>query len=315
MIKHSILLLLAITSVAHAEDTFESKAMGAVRIHHVENVVWALTAPCDQGDDTEQRQCRMVRDKRAAELTGSTLWIDADNDAFDIAPWDPAKKSSQLSLSACIRCAGVDLGGKSWVLVGGAAKFEGGKLRPASLSTTARAFPDEVQAAAFAKSAAGARVQMIVKVAAKPKWADAGKQGLSFDVLAFRVVSPCDGSIVMANIASGPADPDKKACGALPGGKPNENAPVADNLSMSAIKDAMKPVVLASQLCFQQFAVAGNAKLKLTVSGDGAVTKYEQQGDFTGTPTGDCIDQAAKQLSFPRTKKPTTSFAFPIQLK
>jgi hypothetical protein len=317
MMKLCALLLVIAPAIAHAEDTFEAKAANAIRVHHIENVVWALTTPCDQGDDTEMRQCRVVRDKRAAELGGALLWVDADKDAFDIAPWDAAKKSMKMSLTACIRCAGVELEGKTWLLVGGAAgpKFEGGKLRPSVLAETSRAFPDEVSAQAFAKHNTEARVQMLVKVAPKAKWADAGKQGVSFEIVAFRVVSPCDGTIVMANIASNAAEPDKKSCDASPGGKPNENAPVADTLSMTAIKDAMKPVVLASTQCFQQFAIAGTAKLKLTVAGDGTVAKYEQQGDFVGTPTGECIDKAVKNVSFPRTKKPSTSFAFPIQLK
>jgi hypothetical protein len=313
----SLLAIAAASGVARADDTFESKAAGAQRIHRVDNLVWALTAPCDQGDDTEQRQCRVVRDKRAAELTGALLFIDADKDAFDIGAFNTAKKSSNLSVTACIRCAGVDLDGKSWLVTGGGAapKFEGGKLRPTVLAETARGFADQAAADTFAKNNAEARVQMLVKVAAKAKWADNGKQGIAFDIVAFRVVSPCDGAVLMSNIASGPGEPDKKACGPISNAKPSEEPPKADALSMTMIKDAMKPVVLAANQCYSQFAISGNAKLKLTVSGDGTIAKYEQQGDFVGTPTGECIDKAIKNVSFPRTKKPSTSFAFPIQLK
>lgn len=311
----TLLALVAAARIAHADDTFESKAQGATRIHKLENIVWALTAPCDQGDDTEQRQCRIVRDKRAAELAGMTFVIDADKDAFNAGTWNAQKKSSTLTLNACIRCSGVDLDGKTYFVVGGTAapRFEAGKMRPTQLAETARAFPDPASADAFAKRAADARVQMVVK--APKKWADGGKQGLAFEILAFRVVSPCDGQVILSNPQSGPAEADPKACGAVVAGKPAEEGPKAETLSMTMIKDALKPVVLASQQCYSQFAVAGNAKLKLTVNGDGSIAKYEQQGDFVGTPTGDCIDKAMKNVSFPRTKKPQTSFAFPLQLK
>ena len=141
-----------------------------------------------------------------------------------------------------------------------------------------------------------------------------GKQGLAFDILAFRVVA-CDGSVILSNPQSGPAEAANKSCGTTVGTKPSEEGPKAETLSMTMIKDSLKPVVLAGQQCYSQFAVAGNAKLKLTVNGDGTVAKYEQQGDFVGTPTGDCIDKAMKNVSFPRTKKPQTSFTFPLQLK
>ena len=59
----------------------------------------------------------------------------------------------------------------------------------------------------------------------------------------------------------------------------------------------------------------GKAKLKVTVLGDGSVAKYEQQGDFTDTPTGKCIDAAVGKLQFPRTKKPKQSFGYPIVLQ
>jgi hypothetical protein len=311
------LLALAMPGIARAEDTFETKAAGAQRIHRIENVVWALTAACDQGDDTEQRQCRIVRDRRATELAGATLFVDADKDAFDVAAWNPAKKSSTLSVTSCIRCAGVDLDGKTWLVTGGtgAPKIEGGKIRPTTLADTARGFVDQAAAQAFAKQTAEARVQMLVKVPAKARWADAGKQGIALEIVAFRVVAPCDGSVILSNVPSGPAEADKKACGPVSNAKPIEGAASADTLSMTAIKDAMKPVVLAGAQCFSQFAIAGSAKIKLTVNGDGTIAKYEQQGDFVGTPTGECIDKAIKNVSFPKVKKPQTSFTFPLQLK
>ena len=104
--------------IAHADDTFEAKAANAQRIRHLENVVWALTAPCDAGDDTQQRQCRTRATRAQAELIGTTLLVDADIDAFDVGAWSAQKKSVPVTLSSCIRCGGVDLDGKTWFIVG-----------------------------------------------------------------------------------------------------------------------------------------------------------------------------------------------------
>ncbi len=306
------------SQIARADETFETKAGSALRIHRIENVVWALTAACDKGDDTEQRQCRKVRDTRVAELSGTTLLLDADNDAFDVGAWNAAKKSVPITLSACIRCAGVELEGKTWFLTGAGPKFDGGKLKTALLYDNAKAFNDEDSAKAFAKQVAAAKVQFVVKIPAKPKWTVEGKPGLSFDVVGYRVFDPCDGSIVGASPPSGPVEADKKTCApaaAAPAEAPKDTRPKLEALTTAMIQDAMAPVVEASGKCFEQYGVAGRAKLKLTIAGDGTVAKYEQQGDFANTPTGACIDAAAKNVTFPRSRKAKTTISYPLILQ
>jgi hypothetical protein len=298
-----VLLSLLAAAPAFADDTFEAKATGAQRLGRVENLVWAFTAPCDGGDDTQQRQCRRVRDTRAAELAGQTLLVDADKDAFDVGAWSAAKKSVALTLKSCIRCAGVELDGKTYVVLGSG---------DAKLYDNAKQFADEAAAKAFTKAVANARVQLLVRVPPKPKTAG-GKPGLTLDILGYRVIAPCDGSVVVANPKSGPIEPDKKQCGAIAPGATggSEHA----QLTPALINDAMKPVIEAANACFAKFGVAGKAKLKLVIAGDGAVTKYDQQGDFVSTPTGACIDTAITKAAFPRSKKSKTSISFPINLQ
>jgi hypothetical protein len=312
--------LVLASAPAHADDTFEAKAGGAQRVHRLENVVWALTAPCDKGDDTDRRQCRIVRDARVAELQKTALLVDADADAFDAGAWSAAKKSSPLVLSGCIRCAGVDVDGKTYYLTaaGTNPRFEGGKLKTDALYDNARAFGDEASAKTWSATLANAHVELVVKLGAKSKWTADGKTGFAFDVLAYRVVAPCDGSVVIAKPASGPGETDKKQCvkPAAPAETPAAPAekPKLEALTPSTIQSAMQPVVTSAQACYEHFGVTGRAKLRFTVLGDGSVAKYEQQGDFVGTPTGECIDQAVKAVAFPRTQKAKNSFSYPIPL-
>jgi hypothetical protein len=315
-------MVIASASLAVADDTFESRSAGAVRVAHIDDLVWALTTPCDKGDDTLQRQCRRLRDTRTAQLMGSTLIVDADRESFTLGAWSPQKKSAALTLSACIKCSGVSVDGNTWFVVGNkegnpAPRFEGGKLKTGLLHENARTFPDEAAAKRFAAGAATAKVQLIVKVPAKAKWTDAGKQGIALDVLGYRVYSPCDGTVVCANPKAGPGEIDKKACGQMAAGTTSAQpaAPGEEGaLTPQQIKAAVKPVVDGAKQCYAKFKVAGKGKLRMAIAADGSLAEYEQQGDFANTPTGACIDASMKNVSFPSSKKERTAVSVPISL-
>jgi len=297
-VKAIIAGLLLVAASAHADDTFEARAQSAQRVKRIENVVWTLTATCDKGDDTENRQCRHVRDTRAAQLAGATLLVDGDADAFDIGAFDAKKKSVALSLSPCVRCAGVDVDGKAWVVSGGGAK----------LYDNAKPFSDASAAKAWVKAIGNVHVQFLAKLPAKPVEGKAVK----VDIVGYRVISPCDGTIVVANPPSSAAEPDKLACRAV-AAEPAQGAPV-DQLTPAIVSEAMKDVVAGAKDCFEKMGVAGKAKLKLTITSDGYISRYEQQGDFAGTATGTCIDKALEKAHFPASAKPKTTISYPINL-
>lgn len=312
------LLPLVFAAGSAAADTFEATTEHAHRIGRIENVVWALTASCDGGDDTQQRQCRRVRDARAAELAGATLLVDGDKDAFEVGEWSQQRKSLPVVLNACIRCGGVEVDGKTYHVVAGKdgnanARIVDGKLLGARVYDTAKQFPDEASAKAFADAVGNARVQFLVRVPAKPRTTVGGKPVIALDLVGYRVVSACDGPVVVASPASGPTQPDRSQCGAIAPGNPE--APEVAQLTTAVVAEAMQPVVDAANACFEKFGVTGKATLKLTVASDGAVTRYDQQGDFVGTPTGRCIDAAIKKASFPRSKKAKTMLTFPLTLR
>jgi hypothetical protein len=321
-------LVFATGSVAAADDTFESRAAGAVRVSHLDDIVWALTAPCNAGDDIQQRQCRRLRDGRAAQLTAATLIVDAEREAFVIGAYSPQKKSAPLTLAACIACNGVTVDGQTWYVTGAkegnpAPAFKGGKLEVGLLHENSRTFVDEGAAKRFAAGAKTAKVQLIVKVPPKATWTDAGKQGIALDVLGYRVYSPCDGSVVCSNPKASAGEVDKKECGAMTSGTTSGTttsgsatsaASDPDSLSPAMVKRAIKPVIDGAKQCYAKFKVAGKGKLKMAIGADGTLTEYEQQGDFANTPTGACIDLAVKAAAFPTSKKPRTAVAVPISL-
>ncbi len=292
--------------IAAADDTFEAKATGARAVVHVDDIVWALTASCDKGDDVQNRQCRKLRDQRAKEIAGQTMLVQADGFALDLGAWDSARKSVPVTLTSCIRCEGVGIEDKTWFITGGAPKVDGGKVRGAPLYDTARQFATAETAAAWQKAVRHHTVELVVKVPAKPRWSIGGKDGIQLDVLAYRVITPCNGTVVLANPTSQNAAPDKAACAA--GGA----AVLA--LTADMIEEGMQAPMSLIRSCAKTYRANGKGKLELTIADDGTIAAIEQTGDFVGSKTGECVDRSMKGVTFPRSAKPKTKIGYPFVL-
>lgn len=300
-------VLAALAGVA-AASTFEDAAKSARRVRDVIDVVWPLTATCDQGDDVQQRQCRAIRDAAARALAGATLLVDAEPGVLELGTWNPAKKSVSVLLTSCVSCRGVVIDGRTWHVTGAPPRVEGGKLATVPLHDNAKQFADEAAAKAWLRSLADARVQLVVKVPDKRRWQVGGKDGLALDVLGYRVISPCSGAAVISSPASGSVPPDPTAC-------TGAQATLVPALTAELVRAAMKPVIDAADACFAQYKVAGKARLELTIADDGSVVAYDRTGDFKESPTGLCIDNAMRTVAFPPTQKPRTKIGYPIVLQ
>jgi hypothetical protein len=201
------LLVICASAPAFADDVFS-----ATKVSRVEDVVWALTATCaNHGDDTQQRQCRQLRDSRQKELASKPMLVEGDATAFTVGAFDAAKKSAQVSLSACVYCSPIVVEGKSYMVFGGAPRLVDGTVKPPMLHDATQTFADAKDYAAWKQKVAAARVELVVRAEKKP-WTAGGKNGLAFDVVGYRVVVPCSGEVILAKPASMPLEPDKKSC-------------------------------------------------------------------------------------------------------
>lgn len=199
---------------ALADAAFEAKAQNAQRVHDLGDLVWALTATCDTGEEIHQRQCRHLRDARVKELSAATLLVDAIPGGFEVGPWSAAKRSVAVTLYACIDCTGTVVAGKSYFITGTSAPatIEGGRVHAPRILDTALAFRDEAGAKTWLNHVGGANIQFLVKVPDKARWQIAGKDGLGLEILGYRVYVPCEGTILVSSPESGPVEADKKAC-------------------------------------------------------------------------------------------------------
>jgi predicted Zn finger-like uncharacterized protein len=96
------------------------------------------------------------------------------------------------------------------------------------------------------------------------------------------------------------------------GGKPKP-APVAlVSLTQSDIVNAMKGVQPRVQACANQFKVPGTAMATISVSAGGKVGSAAVTGKFAGTPTGTCVEAAAKSAKFPACNSMTFPWPFTL---
>jgi predicted Zn finger-like uncharacterized protein len=89
--------------------------------------------------------------------------------------------------------------------------------------------------------------------------------------------------------------------------KPAPAAVKLITLTQSDIVNAMKGVQPKVQACANQFKVPGTAMANIGVATGGKVNTASVTGKFAGTPTGSCVETAAKSAKFP----PCQSMAFP----
>ncbi len=304
-----------------APQTFEQLAQGAAPLANIDSLVWAMTATCTSGDDLAQRQCRLVRDAVVTELTSRPLLVDVA-EAFTVGAWDVNKKSAPMSLRGCLSCDGIEVDGTRWYVTGSLdGKYGSGPkigkdgASGGVLHETARTFRDDAAAVEW-QTAVGPRLrtQLLVSVPGSPTWENNGKSGITVKILGYRVYDACDGTITSSLPAASAGPKDKAACAPTAAATASTEVLPA-SLTAPVISAAMAPAKTAAMACYDDYGVAGEAQLKLGITGEGSVFSVEQKGDFVGTPTGACVDAAVRKLTFPRTSKAKAWITYPIVIQ
>lgn len=197
---------------ARAETTFEAQAQGAQVVNRVEDLVWALTEPCEAGGDRTDvhvRQCKQLRDARAAQLRAQPILVEAEPTAFFVGAYDAAKKSAPVGLYGCIRCqTPVSVGDTAWSVYAGAPRISGNQVTLSLAYDRAHTFPDAGALDAWKKALGEIRVHYVVKVGKSL----GSPSRLVLDVVGFRVTSACTGEVIVSSAPAQPLPPDKRAC-------------------------------------------------------------------------------------------------------
>jgi hypothetical protein len=83
-------------------------------------------------------------------------------------------------------------------------------------------------------------------------------------------------------------------------------------LTTSDIVNAMRGVQPKVQNCANQFKQPGTASAQITVAAGGKVTSVNVTGKFAGTPTGSCVEAAAKSAKLPACQPMTFPWPFTL---
>jgi hypothetical protein len=64
--------------------------------------------------------------------------------------------------------------------------------------------------------------------------------------------------------------------------------------------------------CYNQYKVPGTAMVTIKVARGGRVAETSVSGKFAGTPTGSCVEAAARGAKFPPSDAQTIQYPFPL---
>lgn len=319
-----------------AAKQWEVLAFDAVQPSEVQELapyLWAFRATCDQLDnDLARRQCLGLREARKQQVSEKTFLLRGDRRSLLAASFDPKRKGAQLKVYSCFACTGpIDAIGQPLYVVGQGEKTVFGTqiLGPVVYATT-NPFGSADEAARWkAEVAPRLRAEYVVRIPAEePLWTSSGVQGLAVEILGFRVYDPCTGKMVLAEPKAKSVPRDESTCTgeallALERARQEANAPKSGDtgptlpprLTPNDVQTALEPATLAAQQCYAVYGVAGEARFRITIAGDGKVTELEQSGYFTDTPTGDCMEAAIRATVFPPTQKESTTVTYPFVLR
>jgi hypothetical protein len=82
--------------------------------------------------------------------------------------------------------------------------------------------------------------------------------------------------------------------------------PISKNAVVAGF-NAVRPMV---EVCYDMYRIPGIAIVNVVIAKDGRVSSARVTGSFAGTPSGACVERAAKTARFPRSDGLTTPYPF-----
>lgn len=298
-------------------DGFETLASQAIAIDSIETMqglLWSQDAKCDgAANELLRLQCEGVLKSHKAWVSERSYLIDASGSAIQTA-LSSDKKSVDVTLNACVQCEIAD----SLVLGLGDYLRSGVQIDAPLVTKVSQKFADAKEAESWNKRIGQRlRAQFVVKMpATAERFTDGDLAGYKVEVVGYRLYNPCKGNVLSAKPLSTQGPVDSEACAADPVKKLIvKKVPIVDRLSAKQIKKAIEPARQQSKACHKIYNIEGHASYKIVIGGDGSMVEMVQKGDFIGTPTGMCLDEAMAKVRFPKSKKAQTKINYPILLR
>ena len=339
---------------AEAAPTFEALAAPARAIGEVGILLAPQIEKCldDKRErEIERARCRAITSYLRRTLPGKTFSIAADDPAaISVSAYDPAIKGYRLALSACVACSNPIRVGRSEDPVfvtlkkpADAGKGSDSLASAVEIASVTLPFATEGEAQAWLRDVRPHLRAELVFTPAASEWRFNAARGYAMSLVAGRIVDRCSGTVVLSSPPStGLADRASAVAAAASDGCPagprapltgvgaatsgsSQSAAADDDddaeehlpseLTRPVIAEAMGKIRAQVFACYERFRIPGSVPLTYEVAGNGSVQSVKLTGSLNGTPTGDCVVEAARAATFPRFDGPVQTFTYPFFLR
>ena len=282
------------------------------------SLFWYQDSKCRKHENNFDRlQCEGVQSARRNQVSSESYYLRVNGSGAGVlrkGTYDEKRQSASLALSGCLYCPDSGMG-----VIAGKKKprLSGGKFAASEISGRYFSFTGSSAAARFRDKVLGRLVvELVSTVPTRAAFRVGKRKGYRAEVKGYRVFDPCTGTVLLSSTGEQKVTPEVDTCDGdtVPvfGRESVERKP--KKLSNAAIAEALRPVVDEARRCYSIYQVRGRARLRLVVTGEGQIESFVHEGDFSGTPTGDCIDSVVRKVRFPATERPTTEVLYPIRL-
>jgi hypothetical protein len=314
----AVFLLCAAAKADDPKKTFEAALEGAEAVGDLTDRFDPLFTDCKRDDDLDTRQCAAVRDQMLERLKSGTFVGNGDEASLTWTPWTKEEKQLGLELHGCLACGKpLKLGGVDeprFVTVRVPKAIKAGKAVGLDVGFYEVPLPDQATAARFVKNTVPRLVtQFVFRVG--PVWKSGDKiQGVTFVPVAQRVFDRCTGKVYASEPPSAkPAELQPDAT--CPAKAPIVAEDLPEQLSREQVVKAMRSVDGQIHQCFLKHKEEGTVSVKVVIDGQAGIEGLSVQGNFDGTPTGECVKKAVAAAALGKFTGEKMTIVYPFMLR
>lgn len=310
---------------------FESLVRSAEPMADLGTLLTPFAGKCDgEKRDLDRIRCRMARAYLRKAIPRQAFWAVGDDPAaIVVSEYDASIKGYHLSVAGCLACTRPITVGRlkeKRLVTLKAPDKQAESLRAAvEITRNSVGFDSLGEAKTWLdQSRPDLRAQFVFKAADK-EWTLGNSQGYALALLGLRVFNRCTGEILISrppstDVADVPGIGEgcnrrdaRGATGADKAGAASTEVPAA--LAKNEISQAMEAIRPQVFACFEKFKVPGVAQFDFVVAGNGSLVNVRLNGGFSGTPTGACAIEAARNAHFPAFSREREQFSYPFFLR
>jgi hypothetical protein len=323
-----------------AADSYETVGQGAVRTRDIATLLSPFVESCEnERRDIDRARCQATVAYLRRTLPRRTFAFTTDEPGVvAVSDYDAAVKGYHVALAGCVACSKPVTLGKAkeprLITLKVPEKDADSLLKAVSLSRNTFGFDSLADAKRWLDAE---RPFLRAEFLFQPQivgdvWTYGGNRGVSLKLVGARVYNRCTGDVLVSKPpstgtaerpSSAHEDPScvaaRKQAAAAEAAAAAPPPPTSDDLpaqlTKALIADSMAKIRPQVFACYQQFKSPGTLELIYVVAANGTVQSVAVGPAFAGTPTGQCVLQAAKDARFPPFKMEQQKFTYPFFLR